>query len=271
VALLDAVSDWRAQVRRDAPPDPRYGAAFQGWFSGAVPDAPFEVTLAGPSLRRCVAWVISAGARVGRFVTRIDDGSGKIAVQVNPAFQAVLAQWQGAAPIVSMIQGNEHARFMLDAWPAYDFLDASVEKVRADVPLIDTAFIDERIDAWVDAVFLSLSVLRHLAANPLAHVLPPPPRENPGGASHFEALSEETARYGFAPDALRLKWYRRYGRRLAERLARIGCTVLEAPAEACTTEGLLSERFAEGLTHGNAAYGALVARQIDAWIHRLRA
>jgi hypothetical protein len=35
------------------------------------------------------------------------------------------------------------------------------------------------------------------------------------------------------------------------------------PEEACTPEGLLKSEFTEGMTHGNTAYGGLVARKLS--------
>ena len=273
VALLDAISDWRSRVDRNVAPDPRHGAAFQGWSQGAIPASPFEASVTRPGLtsRRFVVWVLWAKEKIGRLVTQVETAPGTIAAQINPLFHEVLLAWRGEAPIVSMMHGNEHARAMLNVWPPYDFFDAEDPGVRPDVPVIDAAFIDERIDAWCGEVFLPLSVLRHIAPNPLVHVLPPPPREHPERASHFEELQELVARHGFAPDSLRLKWYRRYCSRLSAQLEAIGCAVLRPPAEACAQSGLLREEFAEGLSHGNAAYGALTARQIESWMRGARA
>ena len=100
----------------------------------------------------------------------------------------------------------------------------------------------------------------------MAHVLPPPPREHPERAIHFETLEEDLRTFGFTPVALRLKWYRRYCQLLSARLASLGCHVLSPPAAACSTDGLLQDDFAEGLTHGNRRYGRLVAEQIASWL-----
>jgi len=68
-----------------------------------------------------------------------------------------------------------------------------------------------------------------------------------------------------------MKWYKRYCRRLALRLATIDCDVVLPSPEACNAEGLLREEYAEGLTHGNNEYGKLAARQIESWLSRRHA
>jgi len=193
------------------------------------------------------------------------------AVQLNPAYVEVLRSWSGGIPIVSMINGNEHALTMLNQWPPYDFLDEEVPSVESGVPIIDEVFIDEHVEPWVSAVFNQLLVVKRLAPNPLAHVLPPPPRENPQNSPHFELLRDVISTYGFAPAQLRMKWYKRYCRRLALRLATIDCDVVLPSPEACNAEGLLREEYAEGLTHGNNEYGKLAARQIESWLSRRHA
>jgi hypothetical protein len=170
-----------------------------------------------------------------------------------------------------MINGNEHAATMLNQWPPYDFLEEEVAGMDPEATIIDETFIDERIDAWIAAVYFPLMVLRQLVTNPLAHVLPPPPRENPRNSSHVELMGELISRYGFAPDRLRLKWYRRYCRLLGARLATIDCQVLAAPFQACDSHGLLRDEYAEGLTHGNDLYGTMTAQRIESWLREMRA
>ena len=267
IALLDALTDWRARLKSGGATDPRYGAAYQGWYAaGVFPRMPFEVAGVGAGrLRRIVAWVISAGALLPPLVTRVAGAPGKTTLEASREYDEVLRAWRGATPVVSMLFGNEHVRATLNVWPPYDFLEPSQPAVAPGLPLVDEGFIDAQIDEWVSLVYFPLAMLKQLAPNPLAHVLPPPPRERPEAARHLEKLHDEIARYGFAPAWLRLKWYRRYCRKLAERLQSIGCAVIEPPAQACSGEGLLREEFADGLSHGNQAYGALTAARIEEW------
>jgi hypothetical protein len=272
VSLLDGATDWRARLRGGSGSDPRYGAAFAGWFHGGIPRTPFEVDMPGGSVaKRIVAWVISSSAGIGPLLAQCEAGAADTDIRLNSEYQRVLGLWHGAAPIVSMIHGNEHWPTLLNMWPPCDFVEETTPGIAPGVPVIDEAFIDAQLAPWVAAAFFPLWAIRRMVPNPLAHCLPPPPRENPQGSLHLEVLQEHVARYGFAPDRQRLKWYRRYCRRLAEKLVAIGCTVFEPPPQACTAEGLLRAEFAEGLTHANHAYGALTARRIEAWLQGLRA
>lgn len=273
VSLLDGITDWRSVLRKDVDPDPRYGQAFQGWFQGAIPRIPFKASLTGhaPSLGQIEIWIMSDSEGVLPLVGLPQPGAeGSPQIPVNPEYLKVLQSWRGATPIISMINGNEHALTMLKRWPPFDFLEGEIP-LESEVPVIDDVFIDEHVEPWLDSVFLPLELLKHVSPNPVAHVLPPPPRENPQNSTHLEVLREAISRYGYTPDRLRLKWYRRYCRLLSTRLAAIGCDVLSPSPEACNSEGLLREDYAEGLTHGNSRYGVLTARQIESWLHGLRA
>jgi hypothetical protein len=273
VSLLDALTDWRSKLDSSAPPDARYGPSFRGWFHGAIPPYPFETQVVGGalSLKRITAWLMSPAGGIGALVNPSASSTAASSIEADPQYVQIVSSWRGAVPIVSMINGNEHAATMLNEGPAYDFLEEEVAGIEPAAAVIDEAFIDERIDPWVAAVYFPLMVLRQLVANPLAHVLPPPPRENPRNSPYQELMGELIARHGFAPARLRLKWYRRYCRLLTARLAAIGCKVLPAPSQACSARGLLREDYAEGLTHGNNMYGMLTGQQIESWLRDLRA
>jgi hypothetical protein len=273
VALLDGITDWRSKLAEGAPADARYGPSFRGWFHGAIPRDPFEtaVVKGAPSLKRITAWLMSPAGGIGPLVNPSTSSTAASGIEADPQYVAVVSSWRGGVPIVSMIHGNEHATTMLNQWPAYDFLDDDVPGIEPQAALIDEEFIDERIDPWIAAVYFPLMVLRQVVTNPLAHVLPPPPRENPGNSPHRELLEELIVRHGFAPDRLRLKWYRRYCRLLGARLAAIGCKVLPAPPQACNPLGLLREEYAEGVTHGNSIYGRMTGQRIESWLREIRA
>jgi len=267
VAFLDAATDWRSRVKLAGAPDPRFGATFQGWFGGTLPARPMELALLRPgAARTIVAWVMPPGGPVGHLVEMVPGPGGAPTPKVNPAYVEVLREWRGKGPVVSMIRGNEHALAMLGRFPLYDFADPEVPGVVAGVPVIDEGLVDRYVAPWTDMVFHPLELARRESAVPVLHVPPPPPRENAEGARHLEEMGEVVRQYGFVPESLRLKWYRRYCRQLRTRLSAIGCDLLEAPREALTDRGLLREDFSEGLTHGNRRYGELVAAQVDAWI-----
>lgn len=269
VSLLDGVSNWREKLHSPGEHDPRYGAAFQGWFNGTINGEPFTTTVTNPDiqLKKIDAWIISSGAKVGQLAI-FNNANGANVLYLDEKFSAVLQAWNDERPIVSMLNGNEHALTMLNRLPPYDFIDAETTALIANVPIIDEIFIDQTISAWVNAVYYSLVALKKSSNNQLIHVLPPPPREHPQASAHSEAFPDAILANGFLPDQLRLKWYRRYCRKLTECLAPINCQVLAAPAQACTPEGLLKEEYAEGLTHGNLQYGVLVAEQIASTLQR---
>jgi len=273
VSLLDGVTDWRSKLGAGAPPDARYGPSFRGWFQGTIPRYPFEtaVVRGTDSLKLVSAWLMSPAGGIGALVNPSAASTAASSIEADPEYVRIVSSWRGGVPIVSMINGNEHAATMLDQWPPYDFLEETVAEIAPEAAIIDEAFIDERIDPWVAAVYFPLLVLRQLVPNPLAHVVPPPPRENPRNSPHLELMGELISRHGFAPDRLRLKWYRRYCRVLAARLATIDCRVLAAPSEACGPSGLLREEYAEGLTHGNTMYGMMTAQRIESWLRETRA
>lgn len=268
VAFLDAATDWRSRVRLAGARDPRFGETFQGWFGGSLPARPVELALVqpAPAAGTIVAWVMPPGGAVGHLVEMVPGPDGSPSPKVNPAYVEVLREWRGKGPIVSMIRGNEHALTMLGRFPPYDFVDPEVPGVVPGVPVIDEALVERYVSPWTDMVFHPLDLARREAGSAVLHVPPPPPREKAEGARHLEEMVEVVRQYGFVPESLRLKWYRRYCRQLRARLAAIGCDLLEAPPEALTPQGLLREEFSEGLTHGNRHYGELVARQVTGWL-----
>jgi hypothetical protein len=207
-------------------------------------------------------WLISSGSGIGELAKLQLQGDSQT-LFIHAKLREVLSEWNGTMPIVSMLNGNEHAQVLLNRFPAYDFIDVDSPGVKDGVPVIDSSFIDQSIKGWINAVIPALLVVRRLTTNPFIHVLPPPPREHPERSTHFEVIDKLVAAFGFLPGHLRLKWYRRYCRQLTATLASLGIHTLAAPTEACTPEGLLKVEFSEGLTHGNAAYGRLVAQQLS--------
>jgi hypothetical protein len=84
----------------------------------------------------------------------------------------------------------------------------------------------------------------------------------PENASVLEVLKEPLARFGFLRPSLRLKWYRRYLDLQIPILNSIGVTVATPDYTVAIDNGYLVPGYAEGLTHGNARYGALVASHL---------
>ncbi len=263
LSLLDGITDWRKKKLVVDEHDPRYGEAFQGWFNGSIMNDPFSANVIDNTvlLNKIEAWVITCGSKIGP-LAKLESKSGTPNLRISRKFSDILDSWNGPLPIVSMLNGNEPALTMLNRLPAYDFIDQEISAIEANVPIIDEMFIDQSISAWVSEVYFSLVAIKKLVRNKLIHVLPPPPRENPLFSQHFEVLSDLVKRHGFLSDQLRVKWYRRYCRRLITLLTSLDCNVVAPPADACNSDGLLKEEYAEGLTHGNSKYGQLIAKQI---------
>lgn len=269
VAFLDGVTDWRRHLAPPAqvPDDPRYGEAFQGWFSGAFPDEVLKprVSESGLRSREIIARVIPRDSNLERMVKQKPREDGRVQLTIQPEFMAFLKGLPANVPIASFLHGNEHAKMMMGHLPRYDFLEPEVPgfNLTLDAVPIDAIFIDQIVNSWISVVAPTLIAIRAATGSRLIHVLPPPPREKPLSATHFEKLGAIVREHGFAPDALRLKWYRRYCRVLSAILTSNGCEVLSPPATTLTDDGLLKSSLAEGVTHANAAYGKHLAHALE--------
>ena len=269
IALLDAATDWRTQRRaqQSGPVDTRYAEDYQEWLSGTTPDSPFTTTVNSVLPSRTGAatvWLRTAASKPLLTIRPMPDKS--VTFLINSPFDLHLEKWRGQVPIVSMLGSNQHSRHVIRTQPDYDFLEMGVPEIAHDAQMVDSFFIDSQVMPWVNAVALPLLSVYRSVENPLCHVLSPPPRANPQATPHLEVFKELLERHGFAPDRLRLKWYRRYCRLLSQQLRQFGIEVLPPPVETVGSDGLLLEHFAEGLTHGNALYGACVARQVSNWL-----
>lgn len=105
---------------------------------------------------------------------------------------------------------------------------------------------------------------RRLPAARVIHVLPPPPLEHPDRLPPLgRRLGALIVRYGFVRAKLRLKWHFAYCVYVEAALRERGVWVLRAPDRARTPDGFLREELGEGLTHGNAHYGAMLWTDLD--------
>lgn len=274
IAVLDAVTDWREQRRTEqvGTSDPRYAELYQEWLRGTTPGEPFTTRVKSMPLADSISttvWLLSPGNNQKSLVTMITMPDTSVTLRINSPFDLYLEKWQGHTPIISMLCGNEHSQHIIRTSIDYDFIEHDVPEIASFTQMIDGHFIDSQIDAWVKAVSLPLLAVRKSIENPICHILPPPPRAHPQLTRHLEGYKDLVERYGFAPDQLRLKWYRRYCRLLTQQLNSFGIDVLPAPGEAIQQDGLLLEGYAEGLTHGNVAYGHCVVCQILAWLQQI--
>lgn len=275
IAVLDAFSDWRSVLAsrgnvRDSvfaysSPVAQYQSpAFSGWYDGSMPFEPFSVQLTqgGLSQHACAVWMLSAAARteIGPLASFKPGESGGVVLEVNPALIRVLEKWSTHVPIVSMLNGTEPASMMFNQYPEYDFIEEGATQ-NPGLQVLPLRVVDHYVDQWVNATLAPLLAIRKMSSAPLFHVMPPPPREEPQKALYQEGLHDIIRQHGFVSDALRLKWYRRYCRVLRQVAVGI-CSFIEVPSDALTGEGLLRAQYAEGLTHANTAYGALIGQRI---------
>ncbi|WP_443751182.1 hypothetical protein [Asticcacaulis solisilvae] len=171
--------------------------------------------------------------------------------------------------VVSMISGNFHNVLGLIEYPTrFNFMDANdragdVDKDRVNIPY---AVMFDYLNTVMRAGFLQvLLAIRDLYGVPVHHVCSPPPhpdsdfiKENPGG--YFS----DKVHLGVSPPPLRLKLYTLHSRIFREFCEENGIGFIPPPAEAVDADGFLAEPYwRRDPTHANAAYGALVARQIN--------
>jgi hypothetical protein len=131
------------------------------------------------------------------------------------------------------------------------------------VPVLPRDVVDALMDKWTTNIATTLIALRKMtAAKRIVQVLPPPPLEDIASMPYTEGFGDAIRQYGFVRDQLRLKWYQVYCEKIIQIGESLHCEVILPPRTAMTENGLLLQKYAEGLTHGNPAYGALLAKQI---------
>lgn len=170
--------------------------------------------------------------------------------------------------LVSFIGGNDHSVMSLvEVADPYDFRlpgDDSQSLLPGRQP-VELKYVAAQLEQRMNPTVAQLTALRYKhPALRIWHVTPPPPI-----ASEQQILREPEIfrnvidRYGITPLTVRMKVYRLYCRLLSAHLARLSISALEPPAAASDAAGALREEFAFGCTHGNEAYGALVADQLQ--------
>jgi hypothetical protein len=261
VAILDGIGCWRKAAHLDQDcEDKSYTAAFQDWYSVNTAGKLFEIlpkkqfeAFRGAK----VSPITSAGSYTVATLTRLDNGS--MQASISPDLQAFLNEVAEFDVVISVLHGGEHVkRGIVNDMPEYDF--APYEEGLTDYYPIDSSYIAKYLAQDIQTVGAPLlAMCLSLKKARLLHVAPPPPLKDPSAAKVYENLDDLVRRYGFVRPALRLKWYSRYLASLRSVTARLGITLVEPNDHALTVDGFLNPEFAEGLTHGNARYGELMA------------
>jgi hypothetical protein len=197
---------------------------------------------------------------------------GRRVLQGHPGFIALLSQLQPKqrdAMLVSILHGSAHSALSLVQHPQpFDF----VLPGRPDLPFTDGAqpvpepVIRQQLAPYLQSTINTLALARvALPEIRLVHVFAPPPTESEEEIRRVpEGFRQYLDHYGIAPLALRLKYYHLANRMIREGVQELGVTVrfVDAPAEAVAPSGGLKAEFAFGATHGNEAYGALLAAEL---------
>lgn len=265
IALLDAVTDWRSLWQSHSVDLPEHGANAQGWFNGAMPnDFAAGVTLAGTGFERCDTWLAPGHVQVqlGAPLAEIDHSApGGPVLRMHPVLIAKLQQWHENELIISGMGGNEYLTHLFRTAPDYDIvLDGF--PVTPGVPILPLEVAHGMMERWVAPLVTTLTALRVMSTKRVVHMLPPPPLEDIASMPYTEGFGAAIQKYGFVADSLRLKWYRLYCDMIIARTRSMNIDVITPPRGAMTPEGFLRKDYAEGLTHGNKAYGVLLARKI---------
>jgi hypothetical protein len=181
--------------------------------------------------------------------------------------EAFLAGYPRDMACVSMVGGNFHTSFgLVEHARRFDFFcpfsaEASVEAGREIIPfgLVATCF--RRVLGA--SMFGPMTQLRGHFTGAMVHVGSPPMLPPAWHVERHPNLFGGKLANGVAPQGIRQKLYDLHTALVMEHCAAIGARFLPPPEEALDAQGRLLERYwADDPSHGNAAYGALVHRQL---------
>ncbi|WP_165390829.1 hypothetical protein [Pseudoduganella lutea] len=199
-------------------------------------------------------------------------GDGSRMLQGHPGFIELLSQLQPRqhdAMLVSILHGSAHSALSLVRHPQpFDFVLPGHE----DLPFIEgaqpvaEAVIRSQLAPYQQSTVAALALARvALPEIRLVHVFAPPPTESEDEIRRVpEGFRQYLDHYGIAPLSLRLKYYHLSNRIIREGLQAMGVSVhfVETPGQALAPSGGLKAEYAFGATHGNDAYGALLAAEL---------
>ncbi|GGC07622.1 hypothetical protein [Pseudoduganella buxea] len=198
---------------------------------------------------------------------------GRRELQGHPGYIGLLEQLQPRqqeAMLVSILHGSAHSALSLVQHPQpFDFTLAG----HPELPFIDGAqpvaesIVRRQLQPYLMSTIATLALARvALPDIDLVHVFAPPPTESEAEIRRVpEGFRQHLDHYGIAPLSLRLKYYLLSNRMIREGVAELGVQVdfVDAPPQAVAPSGGLKGEYAFGATHGNDAYGALLAAQLN--------
>lgn len=205
------------------------------------------------------------------WIAIIQQQGDKRTVSASPGFIEMVKHIDSTAPgarLLSFLGGNEHSvQSLLAHAQPYDFVwprDSQAPLRDGHQPL-SVAVIEQQLLGAMHLTLAQLTMIRiHHPQLPINHVLPPPPHANEARMrASPEVFGRLMEQHGVMPLDIRMKYYGLYCELFRTHLAPLGISCLAAPAEACDAGGALRDDYTQGCTHGNDAYGALVARQLS--------
>ena len=263
VCLMDALGGWRDRfVSGPLEAKEGYSSAFDGWDSGETGKG--LIRLAGRKIGSVAAdltCAILTNNHPDFSLIRTENENGNVRIEPTPTLVQACRGFRDCDLIVSIMFGNElSTKTWIDHLPPYDFVEDSLPgPLRPGAQPIDRQYIGQTLADYVGRVLMTCIVMRqHCPRAPIVHVLSPPPLEDASHTQHLEVFAEAMAKFGLIDPRLRLKWYRAYANAMLNMLRQAGIAVMRAPAAAVTDKGFLRAELSEGLTHGNARYGAML-------------
>lgn len=195
---------------------------------------------------------------------------GRRVVSAHDGFVAALRPLldrQEGGTMLSFLDGNGHAAISLLQHPApFDFVLPGHEDLgmQAGFQPLSHELIRKHILPYQMTTIATLSIMRMLLPDMrIVHVLPPPPSSEQQIRSKPELFADKMAG-GVTPLSIRIKYYLLANRLLREAMQGYGVELLEAPPESVAADGSLRDELSAGATHGNLAYGELIAAQLRA-------
>jgi hypothetical protein len=182
------------------------------------------------------------------------------------ALRPLQGQPEGNA-LVSFLHGNGHAAISLLQHPApFDFVLPGREELGMlpGFQPVSHELIRKQLMPYQVTTIAALSMMRMLLPGMrIVHVLPPPPSSEAQIRSKPELFASRMEN-GVTPLSIRIKYYLLANQLLREAMHSHGVEMLEAPPDSVAADGGLRDELCAGATHGNQAYGELVAAQLRA-------
>jgi hypothetical protein len=194
----------------------------------------------------------------------VDDGRCFAA----PLETAIRDQVDRHAPrIASCIGGNYHNVLSLIRHPRpFDFRLAAEDAIDPNAELLPLGLVRETLARGMATDLTRLRLLADLVG-PFLHCQSPPPlADGEMIAQRADAFFRDAAigRLGVAPAPLRLKMWHLASAIVRDMCDTIGARFVPVPAEVTTADGFLDSDFAGDATHGNARYGEVLIRALEA-------